>query len=513
MDRKDIAAAFEEIAVLMELAGENPFKVRSYVAAARNFEQIEGNIPQLVEEKRLREIKGIGLALEQKIEELVLTGKLQFLEDLRAQFPPTIYELFGVPGLGPKRIKMVYDALGIDSLAKLEEACLDSRLLSLKGFSKKLQDKILEGIAFSRQFTGQHLYNVAAAAAEELMDHLRDMPGVDQMQVAGSLRRCKEIIKDIDIVAASGEAEALMTRFVNAPAVVRITGHGETKASVVLDSGLAADLRVVKGEAFPFALAYFTGSKEHNVVMRQRAKQRGLRLNEYGLYREDGSTVPCANEEEIFRALDLPWIAPELREDMGEFAGPLPALVEQEDLRGIIHCHSTYSDGADSVETMARTAKDLGYSYLVISDHSQSAAYAGGLKPDRVLQQQREIEDLNMRLKDFRVLKGIESDIRSDGSLDYEEDILRTFEIVIVSVHSKLAMTEEEATARIIRAIENPYSCILAHPTGRLLLERPGYPLNMEKVFDACVANNVAIEINASCHRLDIDWRHIRRGR
>jgi DNA polymerase (family 10) len=513
MDRKDIAAVFEEIALLMELAGENPFKVRSYISAARSIEQVEGDIPQMAREKRLRELKGIGGALEQKIEELVLTGKLQFLEDLRAQFPVTIYELFGVPGLGPKRIKMVYDALGVDSLVKLEEACQSNRLLALKGFSKKMQDKILEGIAFSRQFTGQHLYNVAAAAAEDVLEELKMVDGVEALTIAGSLRRRKELIKDIDIVAAAAEPETLMTRFVNAPSVLRITGRGDTKASVVLDTGLASDLRVVSKEAFPFALAYFTGSKEHNVVMRQRAKQRGLKLNEYGLFREDGTSIPCEDETDIFKALDLPWIAPELREDLGEFNGPLPKLIEEGDLRGVIHCHSTYSDGADSVETMAKTAQALGYSYLVMSDHSQSAAYAGGLKPDRVMQQHREIEALNKKLRNFRIFKGIESDIRSDGSLDYDEDVLKTFEIIIVSIHSKLSMTEDEATARVIKAVESPYSNILAHPTGRLLLERPGYPLNMDKVFDACRANNVAVEINASCHRLDLDWRQVYRGR
>lgn len=514
MNKKEIAAALEETGMLLELSGENPFKVRSYFNTARALQQLEADLETLVREKRLREIKGVGEALEQKIEELVATGRLAFLEELRARYPESLFELFGIQGLGPKRIKALYEELGIDSREKLAAACREDRIAKLKGFSAKMQENILESIAFAGQFAGQHLADAAEAAAEVLMERLCKVKDVQRLEVAGSLRRRKELIKDIDILAAAKDGGALMEAFVSAPEVIRVVAHGPTKSSVALESGIAADLRVVAPEAFPFAWHYFTGSKEHNIVMRQRARDRGLKLNEYGLFREDGAPVPCKDEAELFEALDLPWIPPELREDRGEFDdAPLPELLRDEDIRGVIHCHTTYSDGLHSVAEMAEAAREFGYEYIVICDHSQSAGYANGLKPDRVLEQHAEIDALNKRLRGFRVLKGIESDIRGDGSLDYDQDILAAFDLVVASVHSKLGMSEDEATARVVKAIENPYTCILGHPTGRLLLGRPGYPLDMDKVFDACIANRVAIEINANCHRLDIDWRHIRKGR
>jgi len=514
MDKKDVAAALEEIAALMELSGENPFKSRSYENAARTISQLEEDIVQLVREKRLREIKGIGEALEQKIEELVTTGGLVFLEELRAQFPPTLFELFQIPGLGPKRIRQLYDGLGIDSLRALENACRQGHVGKLKGFSVKVQGKILEGIEFVKQHQGEHLFNEALAAAEELLEHLQRHPGVLRASLAGSLRRCKEIIKDVDIVASSAEPASVMEHFLKSPGVMRVVNHGDTKSSILVSPGIAADLRVVSDTEFPYALAHFTGSKEHNVVMRQRAKERGLKLNEYGLFDEDGKLAPCADEEAIFARLGLPYIPPEMREDLGEFdASVMPVLVRREDMRGLIHCHTNWSDGVDSLEQMAAAAQSHGYEYILITDHSQSAAYAGGLQPERVLAQQAAIDALNTKLASFRILKGIESDIRVDGSLDYDEDILRTFDLIIASVHQKLDMTEGEATDRVVKAIENPYTAILGHPTGRLLLQRPGFPLDFEKIFDACVANNVAIEINANCKRLDIDWRLVHKGR
>lgn len=305
-----------------------------------------------------------------------------------------------------------------------------------------------------------------------------------------------------------------MQYFVDAPDVAQVIGHGETKSSVRFASGISADLRVVEAKEFPYTLLHFTGSKEHNVVLRQRAKERGLKLNEYGLFHDDETLVECDSEEAIYKALDLPFIPPELREDRGEFElTATPGLLEEHQLKGLIHCHSTYSDGQHTLADMAEATREQGYEYLLITDHSQSAGYAGGLKPDRIVQQQREIVALNQKFHGFRILSGIESDIRIDGSLDYEEDVLASFDLIIASVHSKLEMDEKEATKRVITAIENPYTAILGHPTGRLLLSRKGFPLDMEKVFDACVANKVAVEINASCKRLDVDWRYIRQGR
>jgi len=515
MNKKDVAKALEEIATLMELSGENPFKTRSYTNGARTIESLDEDLETLVKEKRLRELKGVGEALEQKIEELVTTGKLRFLEDLRAQFPPSLFELLEIPGLGPKRIKQLHDDLGIDSLEKLEAACQGDDLAKIKGFGPKMVAKLLEGIAFVRDHTGQHLCSESLRAAEALLAWLKEHAPVDAIEVAGSLRRRKEVTKDLDLVASSASPRKVMDAFTTAPGVARIVNHGDTKSSVILDDGIAADLRVVTAEQYPYALLHFTGSKEHNVVLRQRAKERKLKLNEYGLFRdEDEKLIVCKDETAIYKALDLPYIAPELREDRGECeAEELPRLVEQDDLLGVIHCHTTYSDGRDSLEDMVQAAEDLGYRYILITDHSQSAAYAGGLKPDRVLKQQEAIDKLQKSHPKIRIFKGIESDIRSDGALDYEEDVLKTFDAIVVSVHNKLDMDEKEATARTIKAIENPCTTILGHPTGRLLLARQGFPLNFEKIFDACVANKVAVEINANPRRLDIDWRHIKAGR
>lgn len=515
MDKRQVAAALDEIAVLMELAGENPFKTRSYTAGARTIEQLDADqLDTLVREKRLRELAGIGQALEQKIEELVTTGRLQFLEDLRAQFPASLYEMHGIPGLGPKRIKQVFKELGIDSLAKLEAACRTGELLALKGFSEKLQEKILSGIAQIHEHVGQHLYNKAHAAAQELLAYLRESPAVGRIELAGSLRRKREVVKDIDIVVASADPAAVMQRFVDAPTVRTVTGRGDTKSSVILNIGIAADLRVVSEEQFPYALAHFTGNKDHNVVLRQRAKDRKLKLNEYGLFDEEGVNRLCVDETAVYEVLGLPFIQPELRENCGEFETErLPALINADDLRGIVHCHSTYSDGKHTLEEMALAAAGLGYTYLALTDHSQTAAYAGGLRLEQVLEQQAEIDAYNKKNPKFRVLKGIESDIRSNGDLDYEEDVLKSFDLIVASVHSQLDMKEKEATARIVRAVENLHTTILGHPTGRLLLSRAGLTLDVEKIFDACIANRVAIEINGNPRRLDLDWRHVIRGK
>lgn len=512
MTKKEVCAILEEIAMLLELSGENPFKARSYVNVARELEKSDADIEALVREKRLREIKGVGDALEQKIEELVTTGKLEYHQELRAQYPESLFDLFRIPGLGAKKIKTLHEELKINSLDELEKSC-DGTIAALKGFGEKTEKKILEGIAFARKHQGLHLVHKAMAEAEQLREWLQQEKSLIRIELAGSLRRRKEVIKDIDIVASSRKPESLMKRFVEAPNVDRVTGHGDTKSSVILRSGIAADLRVVRDEEFPFALHHFTGSKEHNVAMRQRAKDRDLKMNEYGVFRGD-TLVPCDDETSIFKLLDLPYIQPELREDMGELdLTETPRLIERDDLIGVIHCHSTYSDGKATIEQMARGAIERRYAYMVLADHSQTAAYAGGLSPAAVIKQHREIDALNATLKRFRIVKCIESDIRADGSLDYEESVLQSFELIIASVHSGLNMNEADATKRVLKAVENPYTAILGHMTGRLLLMREGYPLDTDKIVDACVRNRVAIEINADPHRLDMDWRNIKRAR
>lgn len=513
LTKNEVAACLDEIALLLDLCGENPFKARSYTNVARQIEQMEEDLDVLAAESRLREIKGVGEALEHKLDELIRTGRMQYHADLRARFPETLFELFRIPGLGAKRIKTLYDALGVASLGELEYACHENRLIGLKGFGPRMQEKLLEGIAFAQRQSGLHLFDKAYEEGERLLALLLAHPAVQRAAVAGSLRRRKEIIKDIDLVASSDDPAAVMDAFVHADGVASVTGHGDTKSSVVLATGIAADLRVVQDGQYPYALCHFTGSKEHNVGMRQRARDRGLKLNEYGLFRGETNEI-CADEAAIYAALGLPFIPPELREDRGEFElTATPRLVDMDDLKGLVHVHTTYSDGKATLEHMVEAARTRGYAYIAIADHSQSAAYAGGLSPERVAEQQAAIDALNRKLTGIRILKGIESDIRADGSLDYGQDVLDSFDVVIASVHSKLDMREDEATARIIRAIEHPSTMILGHPTGRLLLARPGYPLNFDKVFDACRANRVAIEINASPQRLDLDWRHIRRAK
>jgi len=476
---------------------------------ARRIEHLDEDVATLAKEGRLREIDGGGDALEQKITEFVETGSLRYRDDLHAKFPETLFALLDIPGLGPKRIKLLYEKLGIDSVESLREAAQNGELEGIKGFGKKMEEKILAGIDFAQAHSGQFRVDVAGREAQRLLESLSSLKSVKRIEVAGSLRRRKEVVKDIDIIASCSKPKALMERFVNDDGVARITNHGDTKSSVIMESGIAADLRVVDDEQFPFALAYFTGSKEHNVVMRQRAKDRGLKLNEYGLFKDD-TPVKCKTEAAIYKKLDLPFIPPEMREDYGEFdLETIPELVTLDDILGLIHCHSKYSDGRNTIAEMAQAAQDAGYHYMTMTDHSQSATIANGLKPDRVKKQHKEIDALNESLDDFHVLKGIESDILKDGSLDYADSVLKTFDLVIASVHTGQDMTEETATKRVVKAVENPYTTILGHPTGRLLLQRKGFPLNFDKVF----ANNVAIEINASPHRLDLDWRQVRRAR
>lgn len=513
MNRKEVAAVLDEIALLLELSGENPFKARSYANVARQIVQTDADIAELVKANRLRELKGVGEALEQKITELVTTGRLKYYEDLRAKFPDSLFDLFRIPGLGAKRIKTLYDDLDIKTLGELEYACTENRLITLKGFGPKMQQKVLDGLAFAKRHQGLYLVNTALEAARSLREHLLEAKSISNIAIAGSLRRRKEVVKDIDLLASGRNSGAIMARFVEAPEVESVTNRGETKSSVVLESGIAVDLRVVSDEQFPYALAHFTGSKDHNVAMRQRAKDRKMKLNEYGLFKAGDCLVRCKDEAAVFAALDLPYIPPELREDMGEFeVEALPELVQRDDLIGVMHCHSTYSDGRNSIEEMTIAARDLGYAYIGFADHSQTAAYAGGLTPADIDKQHKEIDVVARKLDGIRILKGIESDILGDGSLDYDEKILKRFDFVIASVHSKLKMPESEATKRLLGAIRNPYTTILGHPTGRLLLSREGYPLDIDAILDACAKHRVAVEINANPHRLDLDWRHIRKA-
>jgi len=509
--KETVIQILEEIATLLELTGENPFKSRAYQTAARNLEKIDTDFYALVEQNRLYEIEGVGEAINKKITQLMRTGKSEYYETLKASVPPGHLEMLKISGLGPKKIHALYEQLGIKNVGELEYACLENRLVDLKGFGKKTQDNILAGIANLKVYKERRLYAEVAAEAEVLMDYLKKHESVLSISIAGSLRRGNETIKDIDILAASGNPETLAKHFAAYSQVETVTAGGETKVSVVLRSGINADLRIVTPDEYPYALHHFTGSKEHNTAMRGRAKDMGLKMNEYGLFRGE-KNIRCKDEKELFAALKLQFIEPELRENMGEIQAAekneLPKLVEEKDVRGIFHVHTNFSDGGETLESMARAAKEMGLAYIGISDHSRSAAYAGGLKEADIKKQQELIDKLNEKLKPFYIFKGIESDILPDGSLDYDEKTLARFDFVIAAVHSNFNMPVQEMTARIKNALQNKYTTMLAHPTGRLLLSREPYAVNIEEIIDAAAKFGKAIEVNANVHRLDLDWRH-----
>jgi DNA polymerase (family 10) len=521
MNKEQVALILTEIATLLELKGENPFKSRAYVNAARTIETLAVPLETAFASGSEAGIKGIGEGLYKKISELVTTGKLAYYDELKASMPAGLLLMLNIPGVGPKKVKALYEKLGIESIEMLEKACQANKVAGLPGFGEKTQVNILAGIAFRRQYASRHLYCDALLVAEPILENLRLHPDVIRCSTAGSMRRHKEVIGDIDFLASSKDPAAVIAFFTEQPGVVSVSAKGETKASVVLEGGIQADLRVVSDLEYPFALAYFTGSKEHNIVMRQRAIQRGLRLNEYGLFKSDVETrdpalrLPCRTEEEIFEQLGLDPIAPELREDQGEFAAAenhtLPRLVSWTELRGSLHNHSTWSDGHMTIAEIAQQAIELGLDYWAITDHSKSSFQANGLDPARVRQQLEEIAAFNRKLADdgesFRFLTGSEVDILSDGRLDFEDDLLAQLDVVVASVHQGFTASEEETTRRIIRAAQNPHVHMLGHLTGRLLLEREPYKVNQMAVIDACAENGTWIELNASPMRCDMDWR------
>ncbi|HUZ06877.1 MAG TPA: DNA polymerase/3'-5' exonuclease PolX, partial [Candidatus Paceibacterota bacterium] len=513
MDKNKVAEILVEIGTLLELKGENPFKTRAYANAARTIEGLNEPLEKLVAEKRLGEIKGIGEALEQKITELVETGRLKYYEELKASIPPGLIEMLEISGLGPKKIQALNKKLGIDSVEKLEAACKKGKVAGLDGFGEKTQANILEGIGRRRTYASKHLLSHALSAAEPLLENLRGHPDVIRCSAAGSLRRFKEIIGDIDLLASSKNAAAVIESFVSQPGIVKVLAKGETKASVILDGGIQCDLRVVSDREFPFALAYFTGSKEHNIVMRQRAVARGLRLNEYGLFKSKEETrdpkllVPCKTEEAIFGKLDLVFVPPELREDHGEFLASeknaLPKLIEWTDLKGSLHNHSTWSDGHNTLEEIADYMDNLGLAYWAVTDHSKSSFQANGLDAKRLGEQIKAIKKINGQFagrgSEFRLLAGTEVDILKNG-LDFDDDILSELDVVVASLHVP-SNGEAENTKRLIRAAENKFVHIIAHLTGRLLLEREPYPMNVPAVIDACAATGTWIELNCNPHR------------
>jgi DNA polymerase (family X) len=520
MDKDKVAEILVEIGVLLELKGENPFKTRAYANGARTIEGLSEPLATVVAEKRLGEIKGIGEALEQKITELVETGKLKYYDDLKASIPPGLIEMLEIPGLGPKKIQAMNKKLGIDSIEKLEAACKSGKLAELDGFGEKTQANILEGIERKRTYASKHLLSQALRAAEPLLEDLREHPDVIRCSSAGSLRRFKEVCGDIDLLASSKKPAEVIEFFVSQPGIIKVIAKGETKASVIREGGIQCDLRMVSDAEFPFALAYFTGSKEHNIVMRQRAIQRGLRLNEYGLFKSKEETrdakllVRCQDEAEIFQKLDLAFVPPELREDHGEFSAAeknnLPKLIEWTQLKGALHNHSNWSDGKNTLEEIALHMENLGLEYWAITDHSNSSYQANGLDSTRLREQIWEIKKLNGKIAGrgnaFRLLTGSEVDILKDR-LDFDDELLAELDVVVASLHVP-SSSEAENTKRLIRAAENPFVHIIGHMTGRLLLEREPYPVNVHAVVDACAETGTWIELNCNPYRFDLDWRH-----
>ena len=519
MEKNDIASVLDEIATFMELTGENPFKIRAYSAGARILENMTEDLGELIDGGKLADIPGLGEALVDKITTLRRDGVLPFHQKLKASIPAGLLEVMQIPGLGPKKVRALWTLLAVEDLAKLKEVCESGAVAELKGFGAKTQDKILEGIKNRIAYGKRHRWYEAAAIAEPILAGLRALPQVSLAESAGSLRRARETVGDLDFLVASSEPKPIMDWFVAYPGVKEVTAHGETKSSVRFENGLQADLRVVPAEQFYFALHHFTGSKEHNVAMRHRALGRGLSMSEWGFKSVDDKAIApgAKNEEEVFQALGLPWIPPELREGNGEIdaaeAGQLPKLVQLSDLRGVFHNHTTESDGDHTLDQMAAAAEAHGWDYLGISDHSKSSFQAGGLDEARLAKQLEDIAKLNASKKyRVRVLSGSEVDILKDGTLDFSDDVLARLDFVVASVHNLFTLDREAQTARIIKAIENEHVDMVGHLTGRLLNRREPYDVDIAKVIDAAAANDTIIELNANPWRLDLDWRWWRRA-
>ncbi|WP_010244223.1 DNA polymerase/3'-5' exonuclease PolX [Acetivibrio cellulolyticus] len=516
MDKHEVSNILNDIGLLLEIQGESFFKSKAYYDASRTIELLDEDLEALILNDRLKEIKGIGNALTQKITELVTTGKLEYYENLKKSIPHGLVEMLKIPGFGPKKVAAVYKQLGITTIGELKYACEENRLIKLAGFGEKTQKKILEGIENLNKYSNQFYYPFAKTLADMIIATLKESGQVIRVCEGGSLRRKKETVKDIDILASSNNAEAVMALFTNHPLVSSVTSKGETKSAVILKDGINVDLRVVSDDEYPYALHHFTGSKEHNTALRHIAKQQGIKINEYGLFKGN-ETIKCSDEKDIFKVFGMDYIEPELRENNGELEAAsnnqLPCLVDHNDIEGILHVHSTYSDGANTIEELVKFSMNKGYTYLGITDHSKSAYYAGGLVEDDIKRQHEEIDKLNEKYTNFTILKGIELDILPDGSLDYTDNVLSSFDFTIASVHSSFTLDEDKMTERVLKAISNKYVTILGHPTGRLLLSREPFKININEVIKACASRKVILEINANPHRLDMDWRLLKGAR
>src|SRR5438445_3220346 len=522
MTKEDIAGVLEKIATLLELKDENPFKTRAYINAARAIETFGANVSSFQDEEAVAKIPGIGKSIALKIKELAETGELRYFQELSAEFPTGILELFSLPGLGAKKIKALHDKLGISSIEQLRKACEQGRVAELPGFGETTQQKICDAIARRASHAGSFQFGQVAAEAEALRSDLAAHEAALQVEIAGSYRRRKEIVHDLDLLVATNEPDAITKFFLSHSLVESVIAQGPTKSSVRLRSGVQCDLRVVTTAEYPFALAYFTGNKEHNIEMRSRAVEPGWTLNEYRLAplpidpkakkNKPVSKIPTVRDEtDLYRAVDLDFVPPELRENCGEFEAAekhtLPKLIEKENLRGTFHCHTVASDGHNTLDEMAAAAHELGLEYLGIAEHSKSSVQAHGVDAAKLREQVAAIRKLNKKLNGFRVFAGVECDILRDGKLDFDDELLAELDFAVASIHSVFNLSEAEMTKRIIRAMENPFITMLAHPTGRLLLTRDPYVVDVPAVLDAAAATGTWIELNAAPKRLDLDWR------
>lgn len=529
VSKEQIVDVIEDMARLLELKGENVFKVRAYTNAARALETHTGDFRQAIADGTLTEIPGIGKALAEKITEFCHTGEIAYFTELKAEFPAGLFEIFELQGLGPKKIKILWEQLGVTGIAELKAAIEEGRLATLAGFGKKTADNILKAIEDRSKHAGAFRFGDISAGAELLLNEIKELPDVSQVSLAGSYRRRKEVVRDLDYIVATKAPAAVSDFFVQHPLVESVIARGPTKSSVRLKNGIQADLRVVTNDQYPFALAYFTGSKEHNIAIRSRALARGWTLNEYRLEavppkpdakkKIEQQPIPnVCTEGELHHALGLDYIAPELREDRGEVAAAeqhtLPHLIELENLRGTFHCHTVASDGRNTLAEMADSARELGLQYLGIADHSRSSFQAHGLSIEQLLAQIEQIRELNKTFgPEFKLFAGVECDILKDGTLDFPDEILAQLDYVVASIHAQFTMSEAEMTSRIIRAISSPYVTFLAHLTGRLLLSREGYQVDIPAIIDAAAATGTVIELNSNPRRLDMDWRWWPRAR
>ena len=515
---EDIARIFDEIADLLEIEEANPFRVRAYRNAARTVRALGRSLAEMVEQgEDLTRLPGIGKDLAAKIEEIVTTGHAGFLDRLHKELPASLEDLLHIRGLGPKRVKVLYKELGVTSLEELERAVRDGRVRSLPGFGARTEQQILETLASRHVEKKQRfLYSVARDYAEPLVAWIRKARGVDQVVVAGSYRRGRETVGDLDILATAAEGSRVIDHFVGYEEVGQVVSQGHTRASVILRCGLQVDLRVVASESFGAALHYFTGSKAHNIAVRRLGQKRGLKINEYGVFRGD-RRIAGRTEAEVYATVDLPEIPPPLRENRGEIEaareGRLPRLIRLQDLRGDLHVHTRATDGRQDLEAMARAAQAAGLEYIAITDHSRHLTVARGLDEKRLRAQLEEIDRLNDRLHGITVLKGIEVDILEDGRLDLPDHVLAELDVVVAAVHDHFGLSREKQTRRIQRAMDHKYFSILAHPTGRLLQERPAYEVDMERIIEQARSRPCFLEINAQPTRLDLNDIHCRMAR